>query len=90
MLGTNAANVGVLSVCALLVASGESVGIAQSCGEAGLALAGGLIQAGVLVAFWPIERPDSVRKALSVALPILGLRIRAAVAGFSFACRHTP
>lgn len=64
-LGTTAADVGVISTVVLLVYSAQGLPPVQALQAAGLALAGGLLQIGLSVALWPVQRYVPERRSLA-------------------------
>ncbi len=67
VLGQSAGVVGLLSVMALLLVAEFPATPAQAATRAGLVLAGGLFQALLIVAQWPLRRYQTERRALAAA-----------------------
>jgi uncharacterized membrane protein YccC len=63
-LGTTAADVGVISTVMLVVYAAQPLTPGQAASSALLTLAGGLLQTGLSVALWPVQRYEPERRAL--------------------------
>ncbi len=64
-LGTTAADVGVISTVVLVVYAAQALTPLQAAQAAGLALCGGLLQIGLSVALWPVQRYEPERRSLA-------------------------
>lgn len=64
-LGGTAPDVGVISTVVLLVYSAQPLTTWQALQAAGLALCGGLLQIGLSVALWPVQRYEPERRSLA-------------------------
>lgn len=67
-LGTAAADLGVISLVTLLIYAAQPLTTHQAVISGALALAGGLFQAGLSVALWPVQRYEPERRALATLL----------------------
>jgi len=65
-LGTNAADVGVISTVVLVVYAAQPLTPRQAVEAAGLALCGGLLQILLSIALWPVRRYEPERRSLAV------------------------
>jgi len=63
-LGTTAADVGVISTVMLVVYAAQPLTPRQAVSSALLALGGGLLQTGLSVVLWPVQRYDPERRTL--------------------------
>jgi uncharacterized membrane protein YccC len=63
-LGTTAADVGVISTVMLVVYAAQPLTPGQAVSSAMLALGGGLLQTGLSIALWPVQRYNPERRAL--------------------------
>jgi|SRR5579872_3022321 len=70
-LGSSATTVGLNSVVALVIFSGFDFSVAQAILQAGLLLAGALLQTLLLVLIWPLRRFTEERRALAGAFRML-------------------
>ena len=64
-VGSTAGDVGVISTVVLLVYSAQPLTAMQALQAAGLALGGGLLQIGLSVALWPVQRYEPERRSLA-------------------------
>ena len=64
-LGGAAGDLGVISLVTLLIYAAQPLTPRQAAISGGLALAGGLLQTALSVAFWPVHRYDPERRALA-------------------------
>src|SRR5882724_4943807 len=64
-VGSTAGDVGVISTVVLLVYSAQPLTAIQALQAAGLALCGGLLQIGLSVALWPVQRYEPERRSLA-------------------------
>jgi uncharacterized membrane protein YccC len=78
-LGTTAADVGVISTVMLVVYAAQPLTPMQAVSSALLALGGGLLQTGLSVALWPVQRYDPERRALGALFLALAKAARAPV-----------
>lgn len=78
-LGTTAADVGVISTVMLVVYAAQALTPGQAVSSALLTLAGGLLQTGLSVALWPVQRYDPERRALGALFLALAKSVRAPV-----------
>ena len=67
-LGTTAGDLGVISLVTLLIYAAQPLNAHQAAISGLLALAGGLFQAVLSVALWPVQRYEPERRALSSVL----------------------
>jgi uncharacterized membrane protein YccC len=65
-LGTTAGDLGVISLVTLLIYAAQPLTAHQAAISGLLALAGGLFQAALSVALWPVQRYEPERRALSL------------------------
>ncbi|MGA2420314.1 MAG: FUSC family protein, partial [Candidatus Acidiferrum sp.] len=65
VLGTSAADLGVISVVTLLIYAAQPLTTHQAMISGVLALGGGLFQAALSVALWPVQRYEPERRALA-------------------------
>jgi len=75
-VGTTAADLGVISTVMLVVYAGQQLTPSQAFGSAGLALAGALLQTGLSVALWPVQRYGPEKRAIAALLAALSRAAR--------------
>jgi uncharacterized membrane protein YccC len=79
-LGTTAADLGVISLVSLLIYAAQPLTAHQAVISCLLALGGGLLQAALSVAFWPVQRYEPERRALATLFNELALAAEAPLA----------
>ncbi len=65
VISTTAGDLGVISLVTLLIYAAQSLTPHQAVFSCFLALAGGLLQTGLSIAFWPVRRYEPERRALA-------------------------
>jgi uncharacterized membrane protein YccC len=75
-VGTGAADLGVISTVMLVVYAGQLLTPRQAAGSAGLALVGALLQTGLSVALWPVQRYEPEKRALATLFAALARAAR--------------
>jgi uncharacterized membrane protein YccC len=75
-VGTTAADLGVISTVMLVVYGGQPLTPWQAAGSALLAMAGALLQTGLSVALWPVQRYQPEKRALGTLFAALARAAR--------------
>jgi uncharacterized membrane protein YccC len=70
--GQTVADIGMVSVVMLILFAGQQFTLKSLVGSALLALAGGLVQAGLSLALWPVRKYEPERRALAMLYLELG------------------